>query len=167
MNLYASALILLAVSLLQVTSGAGLPAVSQPLPLVPATVVIWTILRGPQEGLRWAIPGGLLLGVLGDGPLGAPLLSLLVVAFLAGLMRRFVSQATLLWPVLAAVAGVAMNSAFTIALLVAGGHQINLLRTLELGMPRIMVLAGIVAPPLYLGLRALDRRFPLSPLPDF
>jgi rod shape-determining protein MreD len=48
-------------------------------------VVSWSILRGPGEGLRWAIIGGLCLDLLSGGPFGLQTLALLLVSLLVSL----------------------------------------------------------------------------------
>jgi rod shape-determining protein MreD len=51
--------------------------------LVVMAVVAWTLLRGPGEGLLWAVIGGLGLDLLSSGPLGAALIALVVTGLLA------------------------------------------------------------------------------------
>lgn len=47
-------------------------------------VLAWTIVRGMDGGLIWGFVGGLIVDLLSGGPLGATVLALLAVAFLAG-----------------------------------------------------------------------------------
>jgi rod shape-determining protein MreD len=49
------------------------------------TVVSWSILRGPGEGLRWAVIGGLCLDVLSGGVFGLQTLALLLVSLVVSL----------------------------------------------------------------------------------
>ena len=44
-------------------------------------VLLWTILRGMNEGMIWGFIGGLAVDLLSGGPLGAHILALLAVAF--------------------------------------------------------------------------------------
>jgi rod shape-determining protein MreD len=47
-------------------------------------VLAWAVVRGLDEGLVWGFVGGLIIDLLSGGPLGANILALLAVAFLAG-----------------------------------------------------------------------------------
>lgn len=47
-------------------------------------VLVWTTVRGVDEGLVWGFTGGLIVDLLSGGPLGATALALLSTAFLAG-----------------------------------------------------------------------------------
>lgn len=52
--------------------------------LMLLVVLAWAVVRNVEEGLLWAFIGGLILDLLSGGPLGAILLALVAVAFLAG-----------------------------------------------------------------------------------
>lgn len=52
--------------------------------LMLLVVLAWAMVRNVEEGLLWAFIGGLILDLLSGGPLGAILLALVAVAFLAG-----------------------------------------------------------------------------------
>jgi rod shape-determining protein MreD len=47
-------------------------------------VLVWSVVRGMNEGLVWGLIGGLIIDLISGGPLGATTLALLVVAFMAG-----------------------------------------------------------------------------------
>ena len=51
--------------------------------LVLMAVVVWSLLRGPEEGMIWAFVGGFVLDLLSGGPLGAMALALMVIAIVA------------------------------------------------------------------------------------
>jgi rod shape-determining protein MreD len=53
--------------------------------LVLMAVVGWTFLRGPGEGIMWAIVGGLCLDLLTSGPFGLMTVALVVTSLLATL----------------------------------------------------------------------------------
>lgn len=57
------------------------------LDLVLVLVVVWGLVRGARDGLAWAMVGGLVLDLLSLAPMGSYTLSLLVVAFLVGLIE--------------------------------------------------------------------------------
>ena len=52
--------------------------------LMLLTVLVWAVLRGVDEGMVWALVGGLITDLLSGGPLGATTLALLTAALLAG-----------------------------------------------------------------------------------
>ena len=52
--------------------------------LMLLVVLAWSVVRGMNEGLMWGVIGGLIVDLLSGGPLGATMLALLVVAFMAG-----------------------------------------------------------------------------------
>ena len=52
--------------------------------LVLLVVVLWSLVRGVDEGLLWAFIGGLLVDTLSGGPLAGTAIALLAAAYLAG-----------------------------------------------------------------------------------
>ena len=52
--------------------------------LMLLVVLVWSVVRGMNEGLVWGFIGGLIIDLISGGPLGATTLALLVVAFMAG-----------------------------------------------------------------------------------
>jgi rod shape-determining protein MreD len=52
--------------------------------LMLLVVLTWAEMRGVNEGLMWGSIGGLIVDLLSGGPVGATVLALLTVAFLAG-----------------------------------------------------------------------------------
>jgi rod shape-determining protein MreD len=97
--------LLTAVALIQTTLLSRVSVLGGQPNLMLLVVLIWTVVRGVDEGLIWAFVGGLLLDLLSGGPLAAMALALLVAAYLAGqsLVEGVGSQAvrmvilTVLW----------------------------------------------------------------------
>jgi rod shape-determining protein MreD len=56
--------------------------------LVVLAAVMWTLRRGLDEGLRWALLGGLLIDLLSSGPIGVNLVAILLATLLAVAVRR-------------------------------------------------------------------------------
>ncbi len=52
--------------------------------LMLLVVLIWSVVRGAEEGMVWGFIGGLVMDLFSGGPLGATVLALLAVALLAG-----------------------------------------------------------------------------------
>ena len=118
MNVYWSFLLLSVLALLQ---GTLLPQVkvlgTQP-DLVLLTVVSWSLLCGAEEGMMWALIGGLALDLLSSARLGVNTLPLLLISFLAGLWQRGIVRVDVLIPLLA----------IPIATLVYQGAMVGLLK---------------------------------------
>ena len=53
--------------------------------LVLVAVISWTLLRGPGEGLVWAVIGGISLDLLSGGPFGVATIALVITSTLASL----------------------------------------------------------------------------------
>jgi rod shape-determining protein MreD len=52
--------------------------------LMLLVVLIWSVVRGMEEGMVWGFIGGLIIDLFSGGPLGVTVLALLAVALLAG-----------------------------------------------------------------------------------
>lgn len=120
MNAYLTLVILGALALLQ---GAVLPRITV-LGVHPDVMLMvvtsWSLLRGSEEGMLWALIGGLMLDLLSSAPFGVCTLPLLLVSFLCGLSQRGVFRFDLLIPILV----------IPVATLVYGGTILILLKLL-------------------------------------
>jgi rod shape-determining protein MreD len=83
-------------------------------------VVAWSLLRGAEEGMVWALIGGLALDTLSGAQLGVNTLPLLLISFLAGLWQRGLVRLEVLVPLLA----------IPVATLVYQGAMVALLKLL-------------------------------------
>lgn len=52
--------------------------------LMLLVVLVWTVVRGKDEGVMWAFVGGLIIDLLSGGPLAATALALIAGALMAG-----------------------------------------------------------------------------------
>ena len=88
---------LLGLVLIQSSVGPFLTILGVQPDLVLVAVISWTLLRGPEEGLLWALIGGIGLDLLSSGPFGASLIALVITSLLAtlGYGRVFGSQLVL------------------------------------------------------------------------
>ena len=76
---------LLGLALIQSSIGPFLTVIGVHPDLVLVAVIGWTLLRGPGEGLVWALIGGLALDLLSGGPFGATTVALVIASLLASL----------------------------------------------------------------------------------
>jgi rod shape-determining protein MreD len=77
--------VLLGLALIQSSIGPFLTVVGVHPDLVLVAVIGWTLLRGPGEGLVWAVIGGIALDLLSAGPFGAATVALVITSLLASL----------------------------------------------------------------------------------
>lgn len=100
MNLYLTMLLLFGLAVAQSTVLPHLPLWGVRPELVLMAVVSWSILSGAEEGMLWALIGGVLLDLFSAGPMGLHTLALLGIAFLSGLGQRALFRSDLLMPLL-------------------------------------------------------------------
>lgn len=109
-------------------------------------VVIWTVVRGLDEGLLWAFIGGLILDLLSGGPLAGTALALLAAAFLAGQsLGEEVGSDSVRVAVLGAVAALTYHLVL-IGILSWTGHSVSWgFSVARVGIPSA-VLTAVLAP---------------------
>jgi rod shape-determining protein MreD len=126
--------------------------------LVLMAVVGWTFLRGPGEGIIWALVGGLCLDLLTSGPFGLMTVALVAASLLATLGYGRVFGSYLVLPLaLAFPLSLAYYLAYTL-LLAAFGRAVDwlpVLTTIILPASLLNIAAMLV---LFPPLRALHRR---------
>ena len=126
--------------------------------LMLLVVVSWSLLRGAQEGMLWALLGGIAVDLFSGAPFGVYTLSLLVVSFLSSLAQRNVFRLDLLIPVFVIPLATLVQNVIALALLWALRWPVDW----GAGFTHVIfpaVLVNTVGMPLvYLALRALDRR---------
>jgi rod shape-determining protein MreD len=158
MNAYWSFLLLCVSALLQSTL---LPQVKlfgvQP-DLVLLTVVSWSLLRGSQEGMLWALIGGLALDALSSARLGVNTLPLLLISFLAGLWQRGMVRLDILIPLLATPVATLVYQSAMVALLKLLGWPGTWGASLRHSILPSMLLNTLLMPALYVLLRWMHRR---------
>ena len=124
--------------------------------LLLVSLLLWSALREPGEGLLWAFGIGLFLDLLTMSPFGSAALILLPVTVVGWFSRSRFFQSGLLFPMLMAmVATFAHGLAQTLLAPLLGGHMnfIALVQLSTLGA----LLNSLMVPPLYLIVQALQR----------
>jgi rod shape-determining protein MreD len=100
MNAYLTFVILGVLALLQSTVLPRITVLGVHPDVMLMVVTAWSLLRGSEEGMLWALIGGLTLDLLSSAPFGVCTLPLLLVSFLCGLSQRGVFRFDLLIPIL-------------------------------------------------------------------
>jgi rod shape-determining protein MreD len=100
MNQYVSVAILLCLALFQSTVMPRITLLGVHPDLVLMAVTSWSLLRGSEEGMLWALIGGLAMDLLSGAPFGVCTLALLIVGFVSGLGQRNILRLDLLIPIL-------------------------------------------------------------------
>jgi rod shape-determining protein MreD len=128
-------------------------------------VLTWAVIRGRGEALPWAIGGGLLLDLLSQMPSGSHLLALTVVTFLADLGHRVMQGSTALFAAAAVFSGSVLYGLILLGVLELTGRHPDIPSATVLDVFPGAVYNLVALVPVFLLLRALDRRFPVSVLP--
>ncbi len=93
--------------------------------LMLVVVVSWSLLRGADQGMVWAFVGGLLLDLLSGGPTGAGTLSLMAVAFLAGIGEVNVFRTHLILPLATVLLASLLYGALMLLVLQLTGRPVD------------------------------------------
>ena len=110
-----SAVLLLAIVLVQVTWAPRMTVAGAfpNLALVAVIAITWT--GGVRSGLAWACIAGLMLDLTAAGPLGPHAVALLAGAYLTGFWNRNFDRESLLQPVIATALSTALYSLVLVA----------------------------------------------------
>lgn len=149
--------LLTGVALIQTTFLARIDVLGARPNLMLLVVLVWTVVRGIDEGLIWAFVGGLLLDLLSGGPLAGMALALLAAAYLAGqsLVEGMGSQAVRL--VILTVLGALVYHVVLLFVLDWSGHTVDWgFSLLRVAGPSVL-LNGALAPVVLAPLNWLDR----------
>ena len=91
-------LILMAATLLQMTLSPFIKISGVHPDLVLILIIGWVILRGPSEGLVWALIGGLCLDLVSGAPFGVFTFTLLLVALVASVSHGRIFGSSIVLP---------------------------------------------------------------------
>jgi rod shape-determining protein MreD len=125
--------------------------------LVLLAVLLWSLLRGVDEGLVWAFLGGLIVDLMSGGPLAGTAIALLAAAYLAGqsLAEQVGSQAVR--SMILTVLGTATYHLVLLAVLNWTGHTVDWPFSLTRVAVPSVVLNGMLAPIVLQPLTWLER----------
>jgi len=126
--------------------------------LMLMTVTSWSLLRGAEAGMLWALIGGVIMDLFSGAPFGVCTLSLLIVSFLSGLGERSIFRFDLLIPILAIPVASLAYGGVTLALLSVLGWPVEWGESLTQVILPCALINTLGMPAVYLGMRMLHRR---------
>ena len=158
MNVYLSFFLMGVLALLQSTLLPQVKVFGVQPDLVLLAVVAWSLLRGSEEGMLWALIGGLALDALSSARLGVNTLPLLLISFLAGLWQRGLVRQEILIPFLVIpVASLVYQSAL-VALLRLLGWPGTWSDSLQYAILPTTLVNTLLMPAVYVLMRWVHRR---------
>jgi rod shape-determining protein MreD len=158
MNAYWSFLLLSFLALLQSTLLPQVRVLGVQPDLVLLTVVAWSLLRGSQEGMLWALIGGLALDTLSSARLGINTLPLLLISFLAGLWQRGLVRLDVLVPFMAIPVATLVYQGLMVALLKLLGWPATWQAAWNYSILPAMLINTLLMPVIYVLMRWMHRR---------
>lgn len=121
------------------------------------TVVAWSFRRGPNDGIVWAMIGGLMIDVASGAPLGISPLPLMVAALVVGAGRARIFSGNLVLPVIVSVLTLALYQAMYVALLMVVGQPISWREgVLRVAAPLVLLNLALM-PIVYVAILGLSR----------
>ena len=112
-------------------------------------ILVWSAVRGTQEGLVWAFAVGILLDTLALDPLGANALALLPAVLLGGMTSQRFFHSGLIVPILAMIVATFFHTVLLLLIRSSGGASLELAAVGRLMLYQA-VLNVILVPPIYL-----------------
>ena len=158
MNGYWTFALLIALVVLQTTLAPHVTVlgVHPDLPLIAVTA--WSLLRGTEEGMLWALIAGVAMDFLSGAPFGMSTLPLLIVAFGAGLSQRGIFRFDLVIPILVIPVATLVYQATMLAWLKAFGWPVSWVDGLSRIILPSVLINTFLMPGFYWLLRLISRR---------
>lgn len=151
-NPYVTLPLLTCAAILQTTLLSQIDVLGAQPNLMLLLVVLWSLVRGVDEGLLWAFLGGLIVDVLSGGPMAGTAIALLAAAYLAGQSLGEQVGSQVVRAMLLTVLGTAMYHLALLIVLDWTGHTVDwafsLTRVTGPSVALNMVLAPFVLQPL-------------------
>jgi rod shape-determining protein MreD len=121
-------------------------------------VVSWSLLRGAQEGVLWALVGGMGLDLLSGAPFGTSTVALVTLSLLAGVGELSVFRTHLTLPLIATLVASLAHNLFSLLLLHLRGFSIDWADSLiQVVLPSTLINV-LLAPFVYRALYWLHRK---------
>jgi rod shape-determining protein MreD len=158
MNVYWSFLLLSILALLQSTLLPHVQVLGVQPDLVLLVIVAWSLLRGAEEGMLWALTGGLALDILSSARLGTNTLPLLLIGFLAGLWQRGLVRQEVLVPFLAIPVATIVYQSAIVALLKLLGWPGTWSASIRHSILPTALVNTLLMPVVYVLMRRIHRR---------
>ncbi len=117
--------------------------------LVLLLVLAWSLMAGFEQGIIWAMVGGILQDLVSAAPVGTTSLSLVIVVALAALILGQISPRNLFYPALAAGGGLAVAHVVILIVLLLTGRTIPVIDLLLTVTLPGMVYNAVVMIPVY------------------
>jgi len=146
MSLYLAVPLLTVVALLQNAWLSRVSLFGSRLDLMFLLVLGWTIVRGVNEGMIWAFIGGLMIDLLSGGPIGATILALLSVAFVGHQPWGEGLGAPLIRVLLLAFVASLAYHVVLLAVLTSTGHVVDWSFSFLRVVPPSLILGVVLAP---------------------
>jgi len=150
--------LLVVVALLQVTVAPHLTLLGARSDLMLLTVVSWSLLRGPREGIMWGFVGGLCLDLFSGGPFGLSALTLMAIGFFSGLGEMNVYRSRIALPIIAALTATLIHGFLYLSLSYIMGRSAAWLDTLLQVMLPSTLFNSLLVVPIYAIFRWLHRK---------
>jgi rod shape-determining protein MreD len=125
--------------------------------LVLMAVTSWSLLRGAEEGMLWALVSGVVLDLFSGAPFGVYSLTLLVIGFAAGLGQRDMLRIDILAPIVAIPLATLVYLVMTATLLSVLGWEIAWAARLKAVLLPSILVNSLTMPFIYLPARLLHR----------
>ncbi|MBI3760412.1 MAG: rod shape-determining protein MreD [Chloroflexi bacterium] len=126
--------------------------------LILLTVLCWNLVAERSDALGWAFAGGVFSDLLSAGPMGASVVGLLAVGYVAGLTEGRLYRSNILLPLATALLGTIFFHLIYLAVLTVTGHPINWGDQLAYVTVPSVFLNVIAILPLYWLMRGLHER---------
>ncbi len=151
-------LLLIAVAIIQTTVTPHLTFMGVKPDLVLLMVVSWSLLRGAQEGVIWALVGGMGLDLLSGASFGTSTAALVALSLLAGVGELSVFRTHITLPLIATLVATLAYNLYSLLLLHMGGYSIAWTGSLiQVVLPSTLINV-LLAPFVYKALYWLHRK---------
>ena len=165
MSLYAILALMIIAAVAQTSVAPAFTFLGARPDFVLVVVVTWAVLRGVEEGIIWALVGGIALDLLSGSPFGVFTVSLVIVGFLTSLGEMNVFRANALLPGFAIVVATIVYNVLILVILQLMGRPVTWNVELIRLIAATVVLNLICLTLLYGPMRWLHRRTGREELP--